>query len=156
MGVGHVWHHTYVGQRQLCEVRSLLPPLLPVLETKLGPPGLGGKCLYCWSIFLAQGKWCFKVKLFKKKKSNKLTRAHRSTIWCWFLLSSQESCYVAQASIKLLTCQNTVCDWSCMGRFLRPCEKTPSKQNKSLVTSVPPWYGFVPGMHFCTLPRCSK
>lgn len=33
------------------------------------------------------------------------------------------------------SCQNTVQNWSCVRRIFSACEKTPSKQDKSLVTS---------------------
>lgn len=41
-------------------------------------------------------------------------------------------------------------------RLLRACEKTPSKQDKSLVTSVPPYHEYVLGMCFCAPPMGSK
>lgn len=47
-------------------------------------------------------------------------------------------------------------EWSRAGKILSACEKTPRKQEKSLVASVSSELGTVPGMCFRASPRCES
>lgn len=49
-----------------------------------------------------------------------------------------EQVTILNSTFNFPKCWDTVQEWNCVRGTLRPCEKTPSKQDKSIVNSVLP------------------